>query len=172
MIIDFPANTIEIIVDGNSCGIINMTTAGLGGGQLLYPAFSAYDGASVRLIAPDPTYVPPVPASPILVAPSGFPNERLESRLSIVRSCSRRLNILLMGITGAGKSTFINTCYTSCLPAAKTDIEMIAYAHATKGHASTELKKYLLPSTNITLWDPWVWIRSVAVISFHKVAHQ
>jgi hypothetical protein len=164
MIVDFPANTIEIIVDGIPCSIINMTTAGLGGGQLLYPAFSAYDGASVSLIAPDPTYVPPVAVSPILVAPIGFPNERLESRLGIVRSCSRRLNILLMGITGAGKSTFINTCYTSCLPAAKTDIEMIAYAHATKGHASTELKKYLLPSTNITLWDPWVWIRSVAVI--------
>jgi hypothetical protein len=35
MIIDFSFNTIEFIADGNSCGISNMTTAGIGGGQTI-----------------------------------------------------------------------------------------------------------------------------------------
>jgi hypothetical protein len=36
-----------------------------------------------------------------------------------------------------------------------TDIAMVAYSHASRGHISTSLHKFLLPSTNVTLWDPW-----------------
>lgn len=58
------------------------------------------------------------------------------------------------------KSTLVNTCHTSLLPPSRTDVVMMAYSHASQGHISTDLRKYLLPSTNVTLWDAWGWTSS------------
>jgi hypothetical protein len=90
----------------------------------------------------------------VLKQPTGFPSTRQQLLMTDIRRLTLPLNILIMGVAGGAKSTLINTLYTSML-APHEPIRTPAFSIATAGHASTDLRKYRLPNSNISLWDPW-----------------
>jgi hypothetical protein len=157
IILDFDRQTLEFMVESKSQGgSIDMKVAGIANQPLCAAAGFYTSGTRVKLSVtnastPTPTVIPavatpvvtptPTPvvipaaaavaSTPILKAPAGFPKERLVTRLAILRSVVPPLNILVMGPAGGGKSTFINSCYTSCSPPERTDPITVCSLHLT-----------------------------------------
>jgi len=69
-------------------------------------------------------------------------------------STSPRINILLFGLAGATKSSFLNSVYTLLNPN-QTELIQKAVAGGATDHVTVKLQKHELPKTNITLWDCW-----------------
>ena len=70
-------------------------------------------------------------------------------------SGSPRLNILLFGLAGATKSSFVNSVLT--LLNDKDTVGMVHTAVSGGGsdHVTTKLNRFDLPGTDIALWDCW-----------------
>ena len=71
-------------------------------------------------------------------------------------SCSPNFNILLYGIAGAGKSSFLNSICTLLSPKYNTTAH--AASGGSAGHVTRQLTKYPLKDQfglNINIWDTW-----------------
>jgi len=64
-----------------------------------------------------------------------------------------RVNILVFGRIGSGKSAFINTLYSSIT----NEYSYVAISQQKEKSVTIKVSKYLLPGTNIYLWDVWGW---------------
>ena len=67
---------------------------------------------------------------------------------------SDRLNILLFGLAGATKSSFLNSVFT-LLDRDQTQIIHKAISGGSGDHVTVKLERHQLEGTNINLWDCW-----------------
>jgi len=62
-------------------------------------------------------------------------------------------NVLLFGLAGSGKSSFINSVWTLLSP--ENSVSTVAAYGGGTSHSTKQLIAYTLPNTRITLWDTW-----------------
>eukprot|EP01087_Luapelamoeba_hula_P000025 TRINITY_DN10013_c0_g2_i3.p1 TRINITY_DN10013_c0_g2~~TRINITY_DN10013_c0_g2_i3.p1 ORF type:complete len:317 (-),score=33.98 TRINITY_DN10013_c0_g2_i3:6-956(-) len=62
-------------------------------------------------------------------------------------------NILLFGLAGAAKSSFVNSA-TTCLSETSKVVHCAAVG-GSSSHVSQQLARFILPGVNVALWDTW-----------------
>eukprot|EP01087_Luapelamoeba_hula_P000024 TRINITY_DN10013_c0_g2_i2.p1 TRINITY_DN10013_c0_g2~~TRINITY_DN10013_c0_g2_i2.p1 ORF type:complete len:385 (-),score=44.77 TRINITY_DN10013_c0_g2_i2:6-1160(-) len=62
-------------------------------------------------------------------------------------------NILLFGLAGAAKSSFVNSA-TTCLSETSKVVHCAAVG-GSSSHVSSKLARYILPGVKVALWDTW-----------------
>lgn len=124
----------------------------------LYPAVSFYEpNGAVTLLSVKRSYAVPLP---VLPPPNDFVTRPKELWRQLVNKLKdlpeRRINILLLGAIGSGKSAIINTLLSAFRETDTIVRDAESFAKAT-GHVTTKLKHWPMDGSTIMLWDTWGW---------------
>ena len=83
-------------------------------------------------------------------------HETLLRQISLVR---HKLNLVVLGEMGAGKSSLINTMITALHNDTEIYQEALSFGES-NAHVTKRLSSYSLPDLNVKLWDAWGWTNS------------